>query len=83
MPLIIKVPWKLQTKGKTTDAIVELVDMYKTLADLTGLGPVESSVQGESFALEFDTIMANRTEKPAFSQICQFFNQLEKIYTGL
>ena len=36
MPLIIRVPWT-ETAGKRTDSLVELVDLYPTLASLAGL----------------------------------------------
>lgn len=51
VPLMMHVPWLPSSFGKKTDTIVELVDMYKTLANLTGLGDkVEQGVQGNSFA---------------------------------
>jgi len=38
------------SRGKTAPAIVELVDMYKTIAELLDLGAVEAGVMGSSFA---------------------------------
>eukprot|EP00039_Didymoeca_costata_P029970 m.27309 g.27309 ORF g.27309 m.27309 type:complete len:560 (-) comp7884_c0_seq1:85-1764(-) len=39
VPLLIKVPWMSRTAGKHTRALVELVDVMPTLADLAGLPP--------------------------------------------
>lgn len=41
-PLILKVPG--QTKGQRTDAITEYIDIYPTLAELTGLKAPETAV---------------------------------------
>src|SRR5690606_400528 len=46
VPLIISAPGTLH-RGKQTDAIVELVDLYPTLTDLAGL-PVPGEVDGTS-----------------------------------
>lgn len=68
-------PWKTQAVGKKTTVKAELIDMYKTLAELAGIGPVESGpqgVQGTSLAALFDDpehpppMLAG---KKAFSQI--------------
>eukprot|EP00038_Savillea_parva_P014739 m.11964 g.11964 ORF g.11964 m.11964 type:complete len:712 (+) comp2895_c0_seq1:126-2261(+) len=37
VPLIIKVPWKLPSVGKSTSAFAELVDLHPTIAALAGL----------------------------------------------
>lgn len=47
---VLRVPLVISTPGLTvgeSESIVELVDLFPTLADLTGL-PIPSSVQGES-----------------------------------
>lgn len=41
-PLILKVPGK--TKGERSDAIVEFIDLYPTLAELASLSPPETAV---------------------------------------
>lgn len=70
VPLIIRVPWKESASNRTTNSLVELVDMYKTLVDLTGVGEAEASVQGRSLGPEFDTPGALAGDDvPAFSQI--------------
>ena len=52
MPLIIKVPGAAgaASRGARARGIVELVDLYRTYADIFGLGPVEAGVEGVSFA---------------------------------
>tara|TARA_R110002051_G_scaffold318695_1_gene401375 strand:- start:8634 stop:10049 length:1416 start_codon:yes stop_codon:yes gene_type:complete len=45
-PLMIKVPGK--TKGQKTDAITEYIDIYPSLAELTGL-EIPNTVEGKSF----------------------------------
>ena len=56
--------------GQTTQAKAELVDMYRTLVDLSGFpaGAVESDVQGTSLAPVFADPKA-LGEKMAYSQI--------------
>lgn len=65
VPLIIWTP-DMKTRGESTDALVELVDMYPTLCDLAGV-PVPAHVEGLSF-----TPLLDRPEQPwkqaAFSQ---------------
>ncbi len=46
VPLIIRAPG-ITTRGTTSEAMVELIDLYPTLADLTGLKPPEH-LQGTS-----------------------------------
>ena len=49
VPLIISAPRFATSAGKASDAIVELVDIYPTVADLVGLGhDVPSILQGRS-----------------------------------
>ena len=48
VPLIARTPG-METAGATTDALVETVDLYPTLADLVGV-PVPPQHQGRSFA---------------------------------
>jgi len=65
-PLIISVP-ELKSKGKKCYRIVELLDIYPTLAELTGLTPPEH-LQGTSLV----PLLKNPDalwEKPAFTQV--------------
>ncbi|MEP4079553.1 sulfatase [Haloferula sp.] len=49
VPLIVSVPPRFKAaKGATSDALVELVDLYPTLCELTGV-PIPSHVEGTSF----------------------------------
>jgi arylsulfatase A-like enzyme len=47
VPFILSVPWMKETHGKKTGKLTELIDLYPTLAELTGL-ECPSSVQGKS-----------------------------------
>ncbi|MEM9157466.1 MAG: sulfatase [Verrucomicrobiota bacterium] len=47
VPLIISYP-EMKRKGETTAALVEMIDFYKTLADLAGIDVAPSYVQGHS-----------------------------------
>lgn len=72
VPLLIRVPWLKSSVGKRTTALVELEDVYRTLADLAGLSPhAQSSVQGGSLVPLFDSPGSPPAAmiKPAFSQI--------------
>lgn len=65
-PLIISVP-KIRTAGKICTKIVELVDIYPTLADLTGLQPPDN-LQGLSLL----PLLKNTEAKwnyPAYTQV--------------
>ena len=52
VPLIVRVPGKPSAKG-TTNSLVELVDLYPTLCDLTGLEK-PAHLQGRSFLPTLD-----------------------------
>ena len=71
----MRVPWKTASLGKRTTVKAELVDLYRTLADLAGIGSsVQGSVQGTSLAAVFDEPAMEKTpvelaDKAAFSQI--------------
>ena len=69
MPLIIRVPWKAASRGKRTKNVVELVDLYRTLADLAGLGNVQGDVQGVSLGSLFDAPTTKWVNGKAYSQI--------------
>ena len=65
VPLIIRAPGRTGN-GRACSALVELVDLYQTLADLAGL-PVEATLQGTSLAPYLDDPDAP-SEQAAFSQ---------------
>eukprot|EP00051_Salpingoeca_urceolata_P002611 m.51540 g.51540 ORF g.51540 m.51540 type:complete len:557 (-) comp12232_c0_seq1:27-1697(-) len=52
VPLIIRAPWVQKQRGMKVAEVAAAVDLYKTLADLSGLGveQVESGVDGVSLA---------------------------------
>jgi len=47
VPLIVSVPW-MKRQIAETNAIVEMIDFYKTLSDLAGLEPPRDYVKGRS-----------------------------------
>lgn len=53
VPLIVAVPG-LDAAGRQTEAMVEMIDFYRTLVDLTGVAPPPDYVQGRSFAPVLD-----------------------------
>ena len=74
VPLIMRAPDRPAAVGKRTDVRAELVDIYRTLVDLTGLNAsaVQDDVQGVSLAPLFDspaTPPPLLASKAAFSQI--------------
>jgi len=92
VPMMIRVPWKTNAVGKRSSVRVELVDMFKTLAELAGISAdVQPDVQGASLAPLFDdpegvgALSAALHAKPAFSQIgsCACQNYTRNNWTGL
>ena len=54
VPLIIRAPWKPASAGKSTYGLVELVDLYRSIAELVGAAPPGDDIEGRSFAALFD-----------------------------
>ena len=54
VPLIIRAPWKPASKGKHSYALVELVDLYRTISELVGAPSPGDDIEGTSFAALFD-----------------------------
>ena len=54
VPMIIRAPWKPASQGKDSYALVESVDLYKTIAELVGAPKPSDHVEGTSFATLFD-----------------------------
>ena len=65
VPLMIWTP-DMQARGQTTDALVELVDMYPTLCELAGL-PIPDHLEGHSFVPLLDD-PGREWKSAAFSQ---------------
>lgn len=67
VPLIVWSPeMNNQVRGKKTDALVELVDMYPTLAEMSGL-PIPDNLEGQSF-VPLLSDPQQQWKKAAFSQ---------------
>jgi arylsulfatase A-like enzyme len=95
VPFILRAPWKAAAAGQISDALVELVDLYRTLAELAGLpapaaptGPDDrDAVQGKSLAPLLDGFGRGRGEvgagalagDPAFSYA---FSQMTRCFSG-
>jgi iduronate 2-sulfatase len=70
VPLIFKAPWLgPASRGKETFALAELVDVYKTVADLAGLPPPETGVEGTSLAPIVRDPETTEVKEYAFSAI--------------
>ena len=54
VPMIIRAPWKPESQGKNSYALVESVDLYRTIAELVGAPNPSNDVEGTSFATLFD-----------------------------
>lgn len=54
VPLIIRAPFKARSAGRHTATLAELVDIYPTLAELTGSPPPRDAIDGVSLAPLFD-----------------------------
>ena len=85
VPLIIRAPWKPASQGKNTYALVELVDLYRTIADLVGAPKPSNDIEGSSFAALFDNpdltsegaaSAMNKTTVAAFSQYTRCLNNM-------
>ena len=53
VPMLVRVPWMTAGHGKSSSALIELVDIMPTLADLAGILPqvvATEALDGESFA---------------------------------
>jgi arylsulfatase A-like enzyme len=72
VPLIMRVP-NQTSAGKTTEALVELIDMYPTLVELSGLN-VPENIQGKSFLPLFKNPLSRG--KPAVYTVVSRGNQL-------
>ena len=65
VPLIVRAPG-MKAPGKSTRSLVELVDLYPTLAHLAGL-PITDQLEGRNFAVTLDD-PTHQSRKAAFSQ---------------
>jgi len=83
-PLIIRAPWKPASMGKSTYALVELVDLYRTIAELVGAPEPSKDIEGTSFAALFDNpeldayeaAKAMNKSAAAFSQYTRCLNNM-------
>ena len=68
VPFMIRVPWRLASAGKRTSSLVELVDIFPTLAELAGLPPCEENLDGKSLVPLFD----NQTQVVKTAALSQY-----------
>ena len=54
MPTIIRAPWKPESQGKNSYALVESVDLYRAIADLVRAPKPSDDVEETSFTPLFD-----------------------------
>ena len=84
VPLLIKVPWLRATSGgKTTPVLAELIDIFPTLAALTGTAAAlsEEHLDGESLADLFtDPARAPADDDAAYSQYIRCHNMSQPAY---
>lgn len=69
VPMMLRAPWATAIAGKRTDALVEHVDLYPSLAEIAGV-PVDNtleSIDGESWASLLDD-PAGQHKAAAYSQ---------------
>ena len=85
VPLIIRAPWLPKSQGKSTYALVELVDLYRTIAELVGAAKPSDEIEGTSFASLFvypdltakeAATAMNKTTAAAFSQYTRCLNNM-------
>ena len=69
VPLIVSTP-DMKTRGDSTDAMVEMVDFYRTLSDLAGVAAPVDYIQGESFA----EVLGDPAASPRPDAITQLVN---------
>lgn len=79
IPFIVRAPWAQQSAGMRLPQLVEAVDLYKTIADLTGVGAaaVESGVDGISLA----HFLAGGVDIPSPREFAR--SQFPRCYTAL
>ncbi len=53
VPLVMRAPFRPNSVGKTTEVFAELVDVFPTLAELTGAGTPSDALDGTSLAPVF------------------------------
>jgi len=76
VPLFVYVPG-MKTAGKSTNALVEYVDLYPTLLDLCGL-PIPDYIEGTSFVPLLNDV-SKAWKKAAFSQFPRYVKKLGHI----
>ena len=79
IPFIVRAPWAQQSAGMRLPQLAEAVDLYKTIADLTGVGAaaVESGVDGISLA----HFLAGGADMPSSREFAR--SQFPRCFTAL
>ena len=75
--MLVRVPWLPQSAGKHSAALLELVDIFQTLASLAGITPnVTDSLEGSDFSpvLMSSGVVPSGWRTAAFSQYPRCMN---------
>lgn len=85
IPMIVRAPWKQAKNGMRVSHLVEAVDLYRTLADLSGIGAhtVESGVDGVSLMPLIINSSASPVHRFARSQFPRCYTALENTTSNL
>lgn len=74
IPMMIRAPWLPASRGRVTDVLAEAIDLYPTLAELTGLPEPTASgeeINGTSLAPVFEDPSNVGIKMAAFSQFAK------------
>lgn len=70
VPFMIHVPWMQSQRGKSTDKITELIDLYPTLTELTAL-KTPKKLQGESLVPLLKNVTSKKWKKKVAFTTCR------------
>jgi iduronate 2-sulfatase len=84
IPLLISAPWLSATRGTTTDAFADAVDIWQTLAELAGIPVPESeAAQGKSLVPVIRAPGSGRVHAASLSQFPRCWQNVTAVKGGL